>query len=226
MRTPGLVRRVLWVMILYSRCPFRSSKVPFPTRRVPPTGLWDAVKIRKNIFCLTPVTGWSGSPPPVPLGSHTLSRYAYPLSYQVSEVDCGASLSERMYLSYLPPHFSRTPRPLRESGLASQDRQRGGGRAVAGGSGEGAPRRQRQAGGVRQSASRDDWSSVSHRSRRGADVRTTAPHHRSATPPRVRPAYQTEPASAQVSWPAGPNGRIASRVRCSACVRFVLLMSR
>ena len=26
---------------------FRSSKVPFPTRKLPPTGLWDAVKIKK-----------------------------------------------------------------------------------------------------------------------------------------------------------------------------------
>ena len=47
--TSRLVRLVLWV--LHSRCPSWISKVPFPARRVPPTGLWDAVKIRKNITC-------------------------------------------------------------------------------------------------------------------------------------------------------------------------------
>ena len=42
-----LLQRAL--RILHSRCPFQIVSVPFPTRKVPPAGPWDAVKNRKNI---------------------------------------------------------------------------------------------------------------------------------------------------------------------------------
>ena len=42
-----------WILYSTHGALFRSPKVPFLPRRVPPTGIWDAVKIRKTFACLS-----------------------------------------------------------------------------------------------------------------------------------------------------------------------------